>query len=251
MEGNSGKDKTAVTVSIKWKLIAIMTVLMVSLIVILAFMQISLQTRMLEDALDKRITLMKENLIERGKSLIINLSQQVENDIAAFNFSGAMEAVTSRVENNEEIKYAILMDASGMTLVNTLTSGQNQEALSERDQTALNQTELLVREYQEEDESIIEIIHPIQISTQPWGVLRLMYTLKHLDEEIELSRKQIRQEISSMVSRSTLTALGFLGVSLIFVFFLSTTFSRPLIDLTQSFQKGFFGIFADSDSFTG
>ena len=64
-----------------------------------------------------------------------------------------------------------------------------------------------------------------------------MYTLKHLDEEIELSRKQIRQEISSMVSRSTLTALGFLGVSLIFVFFLSTTFSRPLIDLTQSARQ--------------
>ena len=54
---------------------------------------------------------MKENLIERGKSFIINLSQQVENDIAAFNFSGVMEVVKENVKNNKEIKYAILMDS--------------------------------------------------------------------------------------------------------------------------------------------
>ena len=101
MENGSVTNNTAaVKWSIKWKLIGIMTVLMVGLIVILAYMQISSQTRMLENALNERIALMKENLIERGKSVITNLSEQVENDIAGFNFSGAMQAVGSRVENN-------------------------------------------------------------------------------------------------------------------------------------------------------
>jgi len=94
--------------------------LMVFLVVILTYMQISSQRQLLVEALDKRVVLMRENLIERGKSLSTNLTQQVENDIAAFNFSGAMEAVKSRAESNQEIKYAILMNAAGETLINTL-----------------------------------------------------------------------------------------------------------------------------------
>lgn len=247
MIGNALKEKTTIKWSIKWKLIVIMTILMVTLVVILTYMQISSQTKLLEDALNKRIALMKENLIERGKSLIVNLAQQVENDIAAFNFSGALEAVKSRVESNPEIKYAILMDASGTVLINTL----NPDAatpLTARDAAALEQREMAVTEYQESEETVIEIVHPVQISTEPWGVLRLIYTLNQLDREIETSRKQIWQEINRMVYKSTVTALGFLAVSFLIVFLLSTTFSKPLIHLTQSARKLSKGDFSVSAS---
>jgi signal transduction histidine kinase len=248
MMGNTQQnDKIIVRWSIKWKLIAIITILMIILVFILTLTQISSQTKLLEDALNKRIALMKENLIERGKSLITNLAQQVENDIAAFNFSGAMEAIKSRVENNQEIKYAVLMNASGETLINTLnpdTSG----LLTERDTEALNQKEMVVMEYKEGDEAVIEIVHPIQISTEPWGVLRVVHTLKQLEREIEASKKQIRQEINKMVYNSIVTSLGFMAVSFVIVFLLSTTFSRPLIHLTQSARRLSKGDFSVSPS---
>ena len=57
----------------------------------------------------------------------------------------------------------------------------------------MNQSKVTVMTYREGDESIIEIVNPLQISTAPWGVLRLIYTLKLLENEIEISRKQIRQ----------------------------------------------------------
>jgi len=69
--------------------------------------------------------------------------------------------------------------------------------------------------YQEGDEPIIEIVRPLQISTQPWGVLRLIYTLDILQKEIAASREQIRNEIKGMIYRSVLTALLFLGVCLL------------------------------------
>ena len=87
MSKNEKNDLTMVRWSIKWKLMAIITVHLVGLVAILSYIQISTQKEMLEDELNKRITLMKENLKERGKSLIVNLSQQVENDIAGFNFN--------------------------------------------------------------------------------------------------------------------------------------------------------------------
>lgn len=247
MTAGTPTDKIIVRWSIKTKLIVIMTILMLSLVAILTYTQISSQKTILEDELNKRIALMKENLIERGKSLIANLSQQVENDIAAFNFSGAIEVLEDRVRNNPEIKYAILMDALGMVFVNTFNPEATASELTERDTNALSQKDLAVIEYRENGKSVIEIVHPLQISTEPWGVLRLIYSLRRLDREIDISKRQIQQEIRGMIYRSVFTSLGFMVVSFIGVFLLSTTFSEPLIYLTRAARHLARGDFAVSD----
>ena len=99
---------------------AIITLLVFALVAVLSYTQISNQRAILEEELIKRIALLEANLIERGMSFIGNLSQQIENDLAAFNFSGAMQALTESVESNDEIKYAVLVEASGMVMVHTL-----------------------------------------------------------------------------------------------------------------------------------
>ena len=88
------------------------------------------------------------------------------------------------------------------------------------DREALNQKKLTVLRYREENENFIEIVQPIQISTEPWGVLRLVYKLSFLESEIESFRKQIQKEINMMIYRSMLTSLGILGICLIVVFIL-------------------------------
>jgi class 3 adenylate cyclase/HAMP domain-containing protein len=242
------KDQT-VKWSIRWKLMAVITLLVVTLVAVLSYIQISNQRKTLEMELNKRIALMKANLVERGKSFIINLSQQVENDLAAFNLSGVMQVLTESTAGNHEIKYAILMDASGLVFVDTHRPEIIQTRLTgERDQNALNQTELTVMTLKEGDEPVIEMVNPLQISTTPWGVLRLTYTLHLLEKEIQTSRKQIRHEIKGMVYRSLLTSLIFLGACLLLVFILSTRFTRPLIRLTESarkLSKGNFSISSD------
>ncbi|MCX5799477.1 MAG: hypothetical protein NTU90_07965, partial [Proteobacteria bacterium] len=62
------QDEPAIRWSIKWKLIAVITMLIVLLVAILSYMQVTSQKKIMERDLDNRITLMKENLIERGKS---------------------------------------------------------------------------------------------------------------------------------------------------------------------------------------
>ena len=65
---------------------ATITLLVVTLVAILSYTQISNQRKILEMELKKRIALIRANLVERGKSFIINSSQQVENDLAALNW---------------------------------------------------------------------------------------------------------------------------------------------------------------------
>ncbi len=222
---------------IKWKLIGIMTVLMTALVTILTWTQISSQQRILENELRKRIVLMKENLIERGKSFIIPLGRQVENDIASFNFSGAIQKVEDSVKTNADIKYAVLINTAGSVLVHTLKADPLREPLNERDISTLNYQKTTVTEYRESDGSVVEIAEPIQVSTAPWGVLRLIYTLKHLDREIETSRKQIEKEIRIMITRSVSTSAAFMSLCFVFLFISATRFSKPLIHLADCARR--------------
>ncbi|MFW5640831.1 MAG: hypothetical protein ACOC0H_06710, partial [Thermodesulfobacteriota bacterium] len=105
--------------SIKWKLIVTISFLMICLVLALTFSQITSQKRLMGAELEKRITLMKENLVERGKNIAVNLTQQVEKDIAAFNLSGVLENVNDSVEKNPEVEAAILVQSSGAIFVHT------------------------------------------------------------------------------------------------------------------------------------
>jgi len=247
--GKGTKDQKTVRWSIKWKLMGIITLLVFVLVTVLSYAQISSQRKILEAELNERIALMRANLIERGKSFIINLSFQIENDLAVLNLSGVMQALKESAESNQEIKYTILMDSSGVVFMDTHRPELIQTRLTGvRDKRALDQSKIAVMTYREGDESVVEIVNPLQISTEPWGALRLIYTLKLLKNEIEISRQQIRQEIRRMIYRSILTSLIFLGACLLLVFILSTRFSKPLIRLTESarkLSKGDFSISSD------
>ncbi len=232
------KNKTIVRWGIRQKLMTTLTLLMLSLLVILTYSQISSQERLMERELNKRIQLMKESLTERGKYFITHLSKQAEKNIASFNFSSLMEDVHQSVENNEEAEYAILMNASGIAFIHTLNPDlARTELTGEKDKEALARTEMGVTEYHDGEESLIEIAMPLQISTTPWGVMRVIFTLKHLDTEIKDSNRQIRAERKWMIWKAILTSVGFMGGCVIILLIFSTTFSTPLIQLTHSARQ--------------
>ncbi len=243
------KNSDVVWLSIKWKLMAMITVVAVGLVIILTSIQISTQREVLKDELDQRIALMKANLIERSKVSTKNLAQQVENDLAAFNFSGMTESIQGQVENHDDLKYAIVMDQSMMVYVHTLQPDLVQTVFeNSRSRSALDFDDLQVIEYQEEGKLEIEVVAPIQISTQPWGVLRLIYTLEELDQEVALSRQQIQEKIQQMINDSVITALVFMVISSLIVFFLSTRLTIPLIQLTELSRQLSQGDFSVSQS---
>ncbi|MDM8551906.1 methyl-accepting chemotaxis protein [Desulfobacterales bacterium HSG2] len=238
MKGKKTRDNIAVQWGIKWKLMTTITLLMLSLLALLTYFQISSQKRLMESELDKRITLIKKNLTESGKNFVGHLSEQVEKDIASFNFSGLMEDVKNSAENNKEVKYAILANASGMVFVHTLNPDlARTELTGERDKEAMTRTEMTATEHKEAGESVIEIVNPVQISTTPWGVLRVIFTLKHLDIEIKNSGQEIGEETNRMIRKAILTSLGFMIICVVTVLILSTRILTPLIQLTHSAGK--------------
>ncbi|OQX00408.1 MAG: hypothetical protein BWK80_61900, partial [Desulfobacteraceae bacterium IS3] len=229
------KENTKIRWGIKWRLMSIMMLLMTSLLIILTYSQIFLQKKLMEDELGKRIALMKENLAERGKNFTAGLSRQAEKDIAAFNFSGLTENIKVSIESHQDAEYAILTDMSGTVFVHTRNPELARTQLSgQRDKEAIGKKIITVIEYKEGNESFIEVSIPVQISTEPWGVLRMIFTQKQLDAEIRQSRQQIIAETERMIRKALLTSMGFTALCFIIVLIFSTKFSTPLILLADS-----------------
>ncbi|HAO19050.1 MAG TPA: hypothetical protein DCQ37_00215 [Desulfobacteraceae bacterium] len=240
-------DKTSTIRSIRWKLMTTITLLMIGVLAVVTYSDILSQKHLMEDELDKRITLMKENLIERGKNFTKSLSQQVEKDIASFNFSGVIESVNNAVKGNKDIKYAILTDLSNTVYVHTLKPNLARSQLTgDADKRAVSQKAMSLSEYTEENQSVVEIIHPIQISVTPWGVFRVIFSLENLDKEIGASKSQIRNQIENMVLKACLTSLAVMIICFIIVLVLSSRFTSPLIQLTHSAKELALGDFTQT-----
>ncbi len=214
------------------------TLLMLFLIGGLTFFQIRTQSVLLEEELEKRITLMRENLIERGKNIAGHLSRQVEKDIAAFNFSGMVETVRESTAGNQEISHAILTNRSNKIFVHTADPDKVHTRLADsRSETAVKAKRIEVVQYREGAGTGIEIITPIQVGTGPWGVLRLVLNSGKLDQEIRRSRSLILEETRRVTRQSALLSLVLMVAGALVVRWLAGRFCHPLIQLTGSARQ--------------
>ncbi len=231
---------------IRWKLLSTMIGLIVGLLIIITVVQTFTQKNILERELENRIILMKENIHVRGKTLSDHLARLAENGIASFNFSNMTRVFNKAVDDDIELAYVILSDNSSRAYVHTLRPELEQEMLlGPEDLFATNQIKAIVHEYEKGDNSFMEFIVPIKVSANPWGVLRLGFSLHRLHEEIALSKMDILKEGKNIIVRSIVTSLVFIFFGISVVFMISNRLSRPLIKLTKSVRRlaqGEFGI---------
>jgi len=221
---------------------------MICLISILTYIHLSEQKRMLERELQKRISIMKENLIERGKSFITSLAGQIENEIAAYNFSGVVETVKNAAMTNQDIQYALLTDATGQIFVHTKKPELTQKRLIEKNQLkAIQRMHPVVSEHMEDNDAVIKIAAPLQISTSPWGEIQLIYTTKYLEKEINRSKIQIQKQIRHLAKNTILASTGLMLIIITIVYFLVSKLLSPIIELTYFAHQLSRGDFSSTD----
>ncbi|MBT3380806.1 MAG: response regulator [Lentisphaerae bacterium] len=202
----------------------------------------------MERDLEAYIGLMKTVLSERGKTLADNLARQTENDVASFNFSNIGELIKKAVAEDEELEYAILMDAAATAYIHTAAPHLQQETLKgDVDRFAAEQTEPAVNEFEREGRSLLEFVVPINIGVERWGALRLGFSLHRLNEQIARSRHEIAKQIRLIVLRTTITALVFIAAGALVVRWLATRLSSPLARLTESAAQIAHGNFEAAD----
>ncbi|WP_084254069.1 response regulator [Methylobacter marinus] len=235
--------------SIFKKLLVTMVGLIIALLTMLTFVQIEFQKDVFEKELEKRIALIKGKLIDRGQILSDSLSGQVKNGIASVNLSHVSDLLRNAVKENEGLHYIILMQSSGMAYIHTLKPQLELEILSEKeDLFAASQNTATVNEYASNGKSFMEFIMPIQVSSEPWGVLRLGFSLDLLNQEITKSKQESLGQIREMITRLLIITAIFILMGVGIVLFVSERLSRPLMHLTRLANQLAQGNFAVSET---
>jgi signal transduction histidine kinase len=238
------KDENSLKVkhSIRLKLLFATLSLIFSLLITFTGIQIFLQKNIAQEELQWRIDLIKQNLIQQGKSLSKLLVVQIENEIAAYNFSQINVLIDDTIKESVALQYAILTDLQGIAYVHTAQPQLQQTQLtSAHDLFAMQQHSATFKEYKEEQ--IIEYITPITFG-KPWGVLRLGFSLQGLQKEINRSRQEMSVRTHDILITSIGIAVVFILFAFIVVLIISNTISKPLVSLTRFSQTLGTGNFA-------
>ncbi len=219
--------------SIRWRLLSALVGLIVVLVLTFTALELALQKKTLDTELSQRIELMKEGMRERGRSMSGVLLTQVENGVAALNFPQVQQLLKTAIEESPFLIYAILVNNDGLAYINTMNPDLEQQVLnSVIDQYALSQETFTYQEYPESN--VLEYILPIQFSDTRWGVLRLGFTMRALEQEIARSKSEFSSIIEDLiVSNSSIAAL-FILLGAVLVWVLATALTRPLTRLTES-----------------
>ncbi len=227
------KKEKRIKNSIRWKLISTMIGLIIGLLMMLSYIHISTQKKNLTRELDTLATLMREKLIERGKMLSDSLARQTENSIASFNLSNIAEIITKSVNEDEELSYAILMDFSRKAYIHTLQQElQQEELVDEAAYFAASQKKATINEYDKDGKTFLEFVVQIYAGTNPWGVLRLGFSLGQLNQEIAIMKEGLLKESRRIVNWAILTSILFIIVGGVIVYIISSRLSKPATRVT-------------------
>ncbi len=226
--------KEDIKLGIRGKLLLTMISLIVVLLSVLTLLQISSQKENLEHALNTQISLMKNQLSSQGKMLSGNLAGQVQNGIASFNLSFVSDLLKTTVNNNQDLHYAILMNTKRTAYIHTLNPGLVQETLSdEASRFAAMQGKAATYEYKKDNQAFMEFIVPIQVGMEPWGMLRLGFSLDHLNTAIRKSQQNISRKSHEIIIQTFIIALIFFVISSGIIFWLAQKLSKPILMLAD------------------
>jgi two-component system, sensor histidine kinase and response regulator len=240
-----------ITRSIRRKLLVTMLGLIVGLLAVQTWIEVATNRSFIEREMERRIALKRDVLAARGEATAGQLAQEIGNYLAGFALSSVADVVTNATRLNPGLRYAIVMNTAAQTLAHagergTLMhfDGELKQYHSEADRFAARQTEVATRDLALGHASVLEVIAPIKVGNDRWGVLRLGFSVDELDKEIVSTRREVVAQVQALVTRTLLTAGGVVLVGILVVAGLSAVISKPIRHLTMTAGKLATGDFA-------
>ncbi|MES0336085.1 MAG: SpoIIE family protein phosphatase [Candidatus Magnetobacterium sp. LHC-1] len=240
--------------SIRWKFLAVAIGIVVSVVAIMTVIHISAQEAALQNEINTYIATMKGAMKERANDLASSLKTVIEEALVTFNISGIINQIDKAVKAGKESgepAYIILMDNNSTALIHTLKPELSQTRLTEaEDIFAITQHNKTIHEFTKNEHEYMELIVPVDFASQPWGVLRIGYSNKRLNQLSKDTQNTIKVKTHGMIIRSVVGAIIFIVVSAIIVWLTSGAITDPLINLTKTAEDIAKGDFSAADRIT-
>ncbi|MEN9573439.1 MAG: hypothetical protein RL514_1294 [Verrucomicrobiota bacterium] len=232
---------TQIRRGIRWKLMVTMLGLIVGLLAVLSWLEVSHSQQLIERETARRVQLERDVLVARGEGAAAHLANELGEKISGLAFSAVSEVVTNATRLNAQLTYAMVMNTNAQVLAHAGEQGALIHFDSELkpysgadDRTAARQTRIGSRNVTVNQMEVLEVVAPIQVGREQWGVLRLGYSLADLRRVIEDSQRGKEQQVRAVITRSLVTAIGMVLLGVAIVAWLSARISQPLQRVTES-----------------
>ena len=223
---------------------ATMLGLIVSLLGVLSWIEIDSSQKLIEDERRLRIRLMNDVFTARCEVEASELAQKLANFVTGSMFSSIPEQVTNALHQNLQMDYAMLMSTNARVLfhvdqtkVIVAFGGESKATTNKHDLDVAQKTRLETHDFWRDGAKVLEAYAPIQNSDGRWGVLRLGYSRKVLNQEMERIQQDVDTQVRAVFSRSLKTAGGIAVLGMVVIAWLSGLISRPLLRVTASARQ--------------
>lgn len=229
---------------IRWKLLVTMLGLIVGLLAAISWLEIDASQQIIKREMERRVQLMRDVLVARGEGAATQLAKEIGNHIAGFAFSAVSEIVTNATRLNPQLSYALVLNTKAQALAHAgghgaliHFDGELKQYTGADDRMAAGQTGILATNVVVDRTEVLEIIAPIVVGNERWGVLRLGYSLADLRREILSTRREMQAQVGAVITRSVTTAGLAVFLSMGVVAWLSALITQPLQRVTESARQ--------------
>ena len=238
-----------------------MLLLVLSVLALLTYWQVSAQKGLLQGELRKQTNLLLENLNSRALFQANQIKRKVEEEIASFALFELTSSLIEITRNNAELESIVLLDHDQLIIVHTSDSSLQQTRFND----SVYEDNLIIPIHQDtpmlldwsgstlndalQDAAAIIYKLPIEVGNRKWGELVLTYSLANLKAEVARSKRENAAIINGHTIRSLLAATTILLITFLIISRLSKRLSAPIVrlsDMTQSLAKGDFSVAAQS-----
>ncbi|MDQ6995841.1 MAG: ATP-binding protein, partial [Mariprofundus sp.] len=231
MSDSNNVNNVSVRRGIRWKLMVAMVSMIVTMVVLLTLLQVGAQRDSLNNALAMHSAFLDEQINKKADKAANQMSGHVENLISTYRLPLANEFLQNVVRDIDDLRYVILMKGKTpkIAIGTDLDKALKQHILSGSvSDFASDQKQRMHHHFKIDEHAFMELVVPIHIRKVQWGVLRLGFSLDELNARLAKSQDYISGEIRSAVIRASVTALLFLVLGALAVFYFASRWTRPI-----------------------
>jgi len=220
----------------RWKLMLAMVGMIVTIVVALTALQVTAQRDSLKGALAMHSSFLDEQMNKKAEKAAKTMTGHVQNLISTHRLALANEFLQDVVRDIDDLRYVILMkgDAPEVAIGTNLDKALKQHILSGSvSDFAAGQHTVMHHHFDISDHAFMEMVVPIMVREQQWGVLRLGFSLDELNTLLAKSQRFVDGEIRSALIRTILTAILFLILGALVVYYFVRRWTGPIQKLVH------------------
>ena len=181
--------------------------------------EINDQKKLLDNELNKRIYLMKDNLKQNASYNIAYYKNEVENDLASMNLSHISKIFDQLVKREDIEGISIISQDEKVHIFSGLGVKKDADSLT----------------FEESTHNIF-VSMPLKL-TEKWGTVTIIYSLKKLNDEVQKAQEDFEKLISRNVSHAIFTASIIALIFSLLSYLWARKLTDPILLLTQTAQK--------------